>query len=49
VRWGLAALEAALFGTGDPRALALACLKLVALGALGVAGAALVFRRTARA
>lgn len=49
VRWGLSALEAALFGTGDTSALAAACAKLLALGATGIGLAALVFRRTARA
>jgi ABC-2 type transport system permease protein len=49
VRWGLSALETALFRAGDFGALWRDCLRLALLGVAGIGLAALVLRRTARA
>ncbi len=49
VRWGLSAIETALFGNGALSSIAADSAKLLALGVAGIACAALVLRRTARA
>lgn len=49
VRWGLRALEIALLETGGSGELVGHCLRLISLGAVGVATASLLLRRTLRA
>lgn len=49
VRWGLSALESALWSEGSLRELLPHCLGLLVLGVLGVSLAGVVLRRTARA